>query len=61
MEQKIQNIRIEDLVLWTENPCDPINPKAPWHSDIEIKINRLGYVIKNGAKTNGFLGCHHLF
>lgn len=28
MEQKIHNIRIEDLVLWTDNPRDPINPNA---------------------------------
>jgi len=28
MEQKIQNIKIEDLVLWTENPRDPIRSDA---------------------------------
>ena len=28
MSQKIQNIRIEDLVLWTENPRDPISPNS---------------------------------
>jgi len=26
MSQKIEEIRIEDLVLWTENPRDPIDP-----------------------------------
>ena len=26
--QEIQNIRIKDLVLWTENPRDPIDPMA---------------------------------
>lgn len=26
--QEIINIRIEDLVLWTENPRDPISPDS---------------------------------
>lgn len=26
--QKIQNINVEDLVLWTENPRDPISPDS---------------------------------
>ena len=28
MSQNIQNIKIEDLVLWTENPRDPIDPNS---------------------------------
>lgn len=28
MSQEIQNIKIEDLVLWTENPRDPIDPRS---------------------------------
>ena len=28
MSQEIRNIRIEDLVLWTENPRDPISPES---------------------------------
>ncbi len=28
MSQEIQNINIEDLVLWTENPRDPISPDS---------------------------------
>jgi hypothetical protein len=28
MSQKIQTIDIADLVLWTENPRDPVDPKA---------------------------------
>lgn len=28
MSQKIEYIKIKDLVLWTENPRDPINPNA---------------------------------
>lgn len=36
MSQKIENISIEKLVLWTENPRDPIDPTA---TDQEV-INR---------------------
>lgn len=28
MSQKIEEIKIDDLVLWTENPRDPIDPKS---------------------------------
>lgn len=28
MSQKIEEIKIDDLVLWTENPRDPIDPKG---------------------------------
>ncbi|MDE3741773.1 hypothetical protein [Maribacter polysaccharolyticus] len=28
MSQKIEKIKIEDLVLWTENPRDPIDPNS---------------------------------
>lgn len=28
MSQEIRDIRIEDLVLWTENPRDPISPES---------------------------------
>lgn len=28
--------------------------EGPWHSDSEIKIDKLGYVIRNGAKTKEF-------
>ncbi len=34
--------------------CTSADKAAPWHSDSEIKIDRLGYVIKNGKKTNSF-------
>lgn len=34
--QEIQNIRIKDLVLWTENPRDPIDPMA----DDQDVVNR---------------------
>ncbi|MDE6113222.1 MAG: hypothetical protein K2G46_07450, partial [Bacteroidales bacterium] len=28
MSQEIKNLKVEDLVLWTENPRDPISPDA---------------------------------
>ncbi len=34
--------------------CTSADKSAPWHSDSEIKIDRLGYVIKNGKKTSSF-------
>ena len=43
-----------ETIEWLSLDCTTADPKAPWHSDIEIKINRLGYVIKNGAKTTDF-------
>ncbi len=34
--------------------CTSAGKKEPWHSDSEIKIDRLGFVIRNGKKTNSF-------
>ena len=34
--------------------CSSSEKAAPWHSDSEIKIDRQGYVIKNGKKTSSF-------
>ena len=34
--------------------CSSADKTAPWHSDTEIKIDRLGYVIRNGKKTGSF-------
>ena len=28
--------------------------QGEWHSDSEVKIDKLGYVIRNGAKTKDF-------
>lgn len=46
MPQEIKNINIADLVLWTENPRDPIDPYA---TDQDI-VNRA--IIDEGAKWN---------
>ena len=40
-----------ETIEWLSLDCTTADPKAPWHSDVEIKIDRLGYVIKNGVKT----------
>lgn len=37
--QKIQNIRVSDLVLWTENPRDPIDSKASDQDIVNMAIN----------------------
>ena len=43
-----------ETIEWLSLDCTTADPKAPWHSDVEIKIDRLGYVIKNGVKTQDF-------
>lgn len=60
MSQEIKNIKIEDLVLWTENPRDPIDEKA---TDQEV-VNR---ALKNVAskwnlqKLAKEMGAHYDF
>ena len=34
--------------------CVSADPTAPWHSDSEILIDKLGYVRKNGIDTKAF-------
>ncbi|MBO5466904.1 MAG: site-specific DNA-methyltransferase [Prevotella sp.] len=50
------NISEEGLetVEWISLDCTNSEKDAPWHSDSEIKIDKLGYVIKNGVKTNEY-------
>ena len=43
-----------ETVEWLSLDCTTADPKAPWHSDAEIKIDRLGYVTRNGIKTQDF-------
>ena len=43
-----------ETIEWLSLDCTTADPKAPWHSDVEIKIDRLGYMIKNGIKTSDF-------
>lgn len=43
-----------ETIEWLSMDCTDADPKAPWHSDVENKIDRLGKVIKNGVKTTDF-------
>ncbi len=43
-----------ETIEWLSLDCTKADPKAPWHSDAEIKIDRLGYVIRNGIKSQDF-------
>ena len=43
-----------ETIEWLSLDCATADPKAPWHSDAEIKIDRLGYVTRNGIKTSDF-------
>lgn len=40
-----------ETIEWVSIDCTHADEKAPWHSDAEVKIDRLGYVIRNGVKT----------
>ena len=56
--KKYTHITISDegleTIEWISLDCTQAEKNAPWHSDSEIKIDKLGYVIKNGIKTNEF-------
>ena len=43
-----------ETIEWLSVDCSTADKSAPWHSDTEIKIDRLGYVIENGMKTTRF-------
>ena len=43
-----------ETIEWLSLDCSTADKQAPWHSDAEVKIDRLGYVILNGKKTQGF-------
>lgn len=43
-----------ETIEWLSVDCTCADAKAPWHSDAEIKIDRLGYVIRDGQKTQEF-------
>lgn len=55
-EGKTRYIEIseEGLELIEMISLDCTSNKGIWHSDEEIKINKLGYVIENGVKTKNF-------
>lgn len=43
-----------ETIEWISLDCSTPDKQAPWHSDAELKIDRLGYVILNGKKTQDF-------
>src|SRR5665811_53261 len=48
------NISEEGLELIELIALDCENTEGQWHSTTEIKIDKLGYVIKDGTKTKAF-------
>lgn len=57
-EKKFHPIVISDegleTIEWISLDCTNAKKEAAWHSDTEIKIDKLGYLIKNGVKTTNF-------
>lgn len=43
-----------ETIEWISLDCTTAERSAPWHSDSEIKIDKLGCVIKNGTKTTDY-------
>lgn len=43
-----------ETVEWVSLDCTTVEKAAPWHSENEIKIDKQGYVIKNGVKTTEY-------
>lgn len=41
-----------ETIEWLSLDCEEANVNAPWHSSVEIKIDKTGCVIRNGKKTN---------
>ena len=56
--KEFKPIKISDegleTIEWVSLDCTSADPNVPWHSDSEIKIDKLGYIIKNGIKTKEF-------
>ena len=43
-----------ETIEWISLDCTNADKQSAWHSDAEIKIDKLGYVIRNGMKTQDF-------
>lgn len=52
-----------EIIEWISLDCTTADKNAPWHSNTEIKIDKLGYVIKDGVKTADYwdacIRCDH--
>ncbi len=40
-----------ETIEWLSLDCEEADINAPWHSTVEVKIDRAGYVTRNGKKT----------
>ena len=66
-EKKYSPITISDegleTIEWISLDCSTADKEAIWHSNSEVKIDKLGYTIQNGIKTNEFwdarIRCDH--
>lgn len=43
-----------ETIEWVSLDCTNADKQSTWHSDAEIKIDKLGYIIRNGVKTQDF-------
>ena len=43
-----------ETIEWISLDCTSAEKDAPWQSDFEIKIDKSGYVIRNGVKTTEY-------
>ena len=41
-----------ETIEWLSLDCEEADKDAPWHSTVEVKIDKSGYVTRNGKKTN---------
>ena len=41
-----------ETIEWLSLDCEEADINAPWHSNVEVKIDKSGNVIRNGKKTN---------
>ena len=52
-----------ETIEWLSLDCRNAEKDAPWHSDTEIRIDRLGYVVRGGVRTQDFwdgtISCEH--
>lgn len=55
-EKKYSPITISDegleTIEWISLDCSTADKEGIWHSNSEVKIDKLGYTIRNGIKTN---------
>ena len=51
-----------ETIEWLSLDCSTAEKNAPWHSDSEIKIDKAGYVIKDGVKSSDYWdACIHSY